>query len=168
MRFVADMNIQMILGESTSLIAAVGFFQIYKFIYNGQKALSVITEFFTRVAIAISIDFGFNSLSFWLQMSYMNVAIDRVWKKSWRKHMVIAFIVTAMTMLYFAGRLLPIVSAKSSSNSTMSNVNCSQLILKSWPKKIYFVFLFLSFSSLPSYLFLVIETVFLYNYRNLK
>ena len=30
MRFVADMSIQMILGESTSLIAAVGFFQIYK------------------------------------------------------------------------------------------------------------------------------------------
>ena len=131
MRFVADMSIQMILGESTSLIAAVGFFQIYKFIYSGQKALSVITEFFTRVSIAISIDFAFNSLSFWLQMSYMNVAIDRVWKKSWRKHMVIAFIVTALTMLYFAGRLLPIVSAKSSSNSTMSNVNCSQLILKS-------------------------------------
>ena len=131
MRFVADISIQMILGESTSLIAAVGFFQIYKFIYNGEKALSVITEFFTRASIAISIDFAFNSLSFWLQMSYMNVAIDRVWKKSWRKHMVIAFIVTALTMLYFAGRLLPIVSAKSSSNSTMSNANCSQLILES-------------------------------------
>ena len=130
MRFVADMSIQMILGESTSMIAAVGFFQIYKFIYNVQKA-SVITEFFTRVSIAISIDFAFNSLSFWLQMSHMNVAIDRVWKKSWRKHMVIAFIVTALTMLYFAGRLLPIVSAKSSSNSTMSNANCSQLILES-------------------------------------
>ena len=131
MRFVADMSIQMILGESTSLIAAVGFFQIYKCIYNDQEAMSVITEFVTRVSIAISIDFAFNSLSFWLQMSYMNVAIDRVWKKSWRKHMVIAFIVTALTMLYFAGRLLPIVSAKSSSNSTMSNANCSQLILES-------------------------------------
>ena len=69
MRFVADMSIQMILGESTSLIAAVGFFQIYKFIYSGQKALSVITEFFVRVSIVISIDFAFNSLAFWLQMS---------------------------------------------------------------------------------------------------
>ena len=130
MRFVADMSIQMILGESTSMIAAVGFFQIYKFIYNGQKA-SVITEFFTRVSIAISIDFAFNSLSFWLQMSYMNVAIDRVWKNRWRKHLVFAFIVTALTMLYYPDRLLPIVSAKSSSNSTMSNANCSQLILES-------------------------------------
>ena len=130
MRFVADMSIQMILGESTSMIAAVGFFQIYKFIYNVQKA-SVITEFFTRVSIAISIDFAFNSLSFWLQMSYMNVAIDRVWKNRWRKHLVIAFIVTALTMLYYPDRLLPIVRAKSSSNSTMSNANCSQLILES-------------------------------------
>ena len=106
-------------------------FQIYKFIYNGQKALPAITDFFTRVSIAISMDFAFNTLSFWLQMSYLNVAIDRVWKKRWRKHMVIAFIVTALTMLYFLDRLLPIVSAKSSSNSTMSNANCSQLILES-------------------------------------
>ena len=65
--------------------------------------------------------------------------------------MVIAFIVTALTKLYFAGRLLPIVSAKSSSNSAMSNANYSQLILESWPKKIYFVslFKFQPFSILP-------------------
>ena len=86
MRFMADMSIQMILGESTSLIVAVGFFRIHNFVYSGQKALSVKTEFFIRVSIAISIDFAFNSLSFWLQMSYMNVVIDRVWKRRWRAH----------------------------------------------------------------------------------
>ena len=31
---MADMSIQMILGESTSLIAAVGFIQLYNFMYN--------------------------------------------------------------------------------------------------------------------------------------
>ena len=92
---MADMSIQMILGESTSMIAAVGFFQIHNFVYSGQKALSAKTEYFIHVSIAISIDFAFNSLSFWLQMSYMNVAIDRVWKRRWRKHIDIAFIVTA-------------------------------------------------------------------------
>ena len=64
MRFMADMSIQMILGESMSLIVAVGFFRILNFVYSGQKALSAITEFFIRVFIAISIDFAFNSLSF--------------------------------------------------------------------------------------------------------
>ena len=34
MRLVADMSIQMILGESTSLIVAVGFIQLYNFMYN--------------------------------------------------------------------------------------------------------------------------------------
>ena len=38
---MADMSIQMILGESTSLIAAVRFFRILNFVYSGKKALSV-------------------------------------------------------------------------------------------------------------------------------
>ena len=92
---MADMSIQMILSESTLLIAAVGFFRIHNVVYSGQKALSTITEFFIRVSITISIEFAFNSLSFRLQMSYMNVAIDSVLKRRWRKHMDIAFIVTA-------------------------------------------------------------------------
>ena len=42
-RFMADMSIQMILGESTSLIVAVGFFRILNFVYSGKKALSAKT-----------------------------------------------------------------------------------------------------------------------------
>ena len=79
MRFVADMSIQMILGESTSLIAAVGFIQLYNFMYNRSDASSAstnmvyITQFFIRVSIAISVDFVFNSFS-----SYLNIAVVRV------------------------------------------------------------------------------------------
>ena len=107
MRFVADMSIQMILGESTSLIAAVGFIQLYSFMYIRSDASSAstnmvyITQFFVPVFIAISIDFVFNSFSFWLQMSYLNIAVVRVWRKKWRKHMLIAFILTAATVLFY-------------------------------------------------------------------
>ena len=100
---MADMSIQMILGESTSLIAAVGVIQLYNFMYSGKDTSSEITEFFKRISIALSIDFAFNSLSFWLQMSYMNVAVVRVWRKKWRKHMFIAFILITVTMFYFSG-----------------------------------------------------------------
>ena len=131
MRFVADMSIQMILGESTSLIAAVGFLQLYNVMYNGRDTLSGINEFLIRVSIALSIDFAFNSLSFWLQMSYLNIAVVRVWRKKWRKHMLIGFIVTALTMLYFTSRLLSIVSANNSSNGAINNSNCSERILQS-------------------------------------
>lgn len=125
MRFVADMSIQMILGESTSLIAAVGFIQLYNFMYyNGDPSsnnMSFVTQFFIRVSIAISIDFVFNSFSFWLQMSYLNVAVVRVWKKKWRKHMLIAFILTAVTLCYFTTHLFAVVKDK---NTKTRDLNC--------------------------------------------
>lgn len=85
MRFIADMSIQMILGESTALVAAVGFIQLYSFMYNNHglsfSDIHLVADFFIRVSIALSIDFVFNSFSFWLQMSYFNIAVVRVWKK---------------------------------------------------------------------------------------
>ena len=126
MRFVADMSIQMILFESTSLIVAVGFIQLYNFMYNRNDASSSsITEFFIRVSIAISIDFVFNSFSFWLQMSYLNIAVVRVWRKKWRKHMLVAFILTAMTLCYFTSHLFAVVKAKNTSGVIIANISCT-------------------------------------------
>ncbi|XP_067044642.1 uncharacterized protein [Acropora muricata] len=71
MRLVADVSIQMILGESTSLIAVVGCIQLYKFMYCDGSLQSALNQFFIRVSIALSIDFVFNSFSLWLQMSYL-------------------------------------------------------------------------------------------------
>ena len=125
MRFVADMSIQMILFESTSLIAAVGFIQLYSFMHNRNDAsLASITQFFIRVSIAISIDFVFNSFSFWLQMSYLNIAVVRVWRKKWRKHMLVAFILTAMTLCYFTSHLFAVVKAKHTSGVRIDDISC--------------------------------------------
>ena len=129
MRFVADMSIQMILGESTALIAAVGAIQLYSFMYNNNSVsfsdLHVIADIFIRVSIALSIDFVFNSFSFWLQMSYFNIAVVRVWKRKWRKHMVVGFILTSVTMCYFTTHLFAVVQDKHTSGATMRHFNCT-------------------------------------------
>ncbi|KAL9963958.1 hypothetical protein ACROYT_G027522 [Oculina patagonica] len=129
MRFIADMSIQMILGESTALITAVGFIQLYNFMYPADNPSSTnmyfITQFYIRVSIALSIDFVFNSFSFWLQMSYLNIAVARVWKKKWRKHMVVAFIVTTVTLCYFTTHLFAVVKEKNTSGVKRSDLNCT-------------------------------------------
>ena len=129
MRFIADMSIQMILGESTSLVAAVGFIQLYSFMYNNHglsfSDMHLVTDFFIRVSIALSIDFVFNSFSFWLQMSYFNIAVVRVWKKKWRKHMVVGLILTSVTMCYFTTHLFAVVKEKHKSGATMRHFNCT-------------------------------------------
>ena len=129
MRFIADMSIQMILGESTALIAAVGFIQLYNFMYPADNPSSTnmyfITQFFIRVSIALSIDFIFNSFSFWIQMSYLNIAVAKVWRKKWRKHMVVAFILTTVTLCYFTTHLFAVVKAKNNSGTKAPNFNCT-------------------------------------------
>ncbi len=115
MRLIADMSIQMILGESTALMAATGFLYLYNFMYptgTELRYIDFITKFFMRVSIALSIDFVFNSFSFWLQMSYLNVAVVRVWKKKWRKHMIVSLILTSVTICFFASFLFAVVSDK--------------------------------------------------------
>ncbi|XP_078380084.1 uncharacterized protein LOC144663025 [Oculina patagonica] len=128
MRFIADMSIQMILGESTALIAAVGFIQLYSFMYNNNSLsfadMHLISDFFIRVSIALSIDFVFNSFSFWLQMSYLNIAVVRVWKKKWRKHMVVGLILTSVTMCYFTPYLFAVVRDKHSGEK-VRHFNCT-------------------------------------------
>ena len=129
MRLVADMSIQMILGESTALITAMGFIQMYSFMYNNNSPsftdMHLIEEFCIRVAIGLSIDLFFNSFSFWLQMSYYNVAVVQVWKKKWKKHMTVCVIVTALTMCYCARHLFPLVKAKHSIEKTKRHFNCT-------------------------------------------
>ncbi|KAJ7358889.1 hypothetical protein OS493_020727 [Desmophyllum pertusum] len=130
MRFIADMSIQMILGESTALIAAVGFTQMYDFMYNNNNSpsftdMQLVANFFTRVSIALSIDLMFNSFSFWLQMSYLNVAVVQVWKKKWRKHMVVGLILTTVTMCYFTTHLFAIVKYQHSSGAAVRHFNCT-------------------------------------------
>ena len=129
MRFIADMSIQMILGESTALVAAVGFIQLYSFMYNNHglsfSDMHLVADFFIRVSIALSIDFAFNSFSFWLQMSYFNIAVVRVWKKKWRKHMVVGLISTSVTMCYFTAHLFAVVKEKHKSGATMRHFNCT-------------------------------------------
>ncbi|KAJ7378212.1 hypothetical protein OS493_024160 [Desmophyllum pertusum] len=129
MRFIADMSIQMILGESTALIAAVGFIQLYNFMYPANNPshtnIYFVMQFFIRVSIAISIDFVFNSFSFWIQMSYLNVAIVRVWKKKWRKHMVVAFILTAVTLCYYTTHLFSVVKAKNTPGAKTPDLSCT-------------------------------------------
>ena len=121
MRLVADVSIQMILGESTSLIAAVGFIQLYKFMYSDGSPQSPFDQFFIRVSIALSIDFVFNSFSLWLQMSYLNVAVARVWRKKWRKHMLIGLIITIVTLCYFTTHLFAVVEDRNISKAKVFN-----------------------------------------------
>ena len=129
-RLVADMSIQIILGESTALIMAVGYFQIYKFMYSDSNHsftdYSLLLEFVKRVTAGLVIDLVFNTFSVWLQVFVLNVAVIRVWKTKWKAHTLVAFINSSMTMVYFTEYLYAVVRQKQPSGGMVRYAfNCS-------------------------------------------
>ena len=57
-------------------------------------------------------------------MSYLNIAVVRVWRKKWRKHMLVASILTAMTLCYFTSHLFAVVKANSASGVRIDDISC--------------------------------------------
>ena len=51
-------------------------------------------------------DFDFDPFSFWLQMSYLNVAVVRGLRREWKKHVFVAFILTTFVLFAFTNTVL--------------------------------------------------------------
>ena len=116
MRFVADVSIQLLLTEPTALVTAVGFIQVYKFMYpdvSNQPVSDLIWGFIERCATGLAIDVVFNTVSVWLQVTLFNVAVLKVWNShNWRAHVIANVVCTLMTILYFTEYLFDIIRRK--------------------------------------------------------
>lgn len=119
MRFVADVSIQLLLTEPTALVSAVGFIQLYQFMYPDDLHASedyftgLFWEFLWRCLTGLAIDVIFNTISVWLQVMLFNIAVLRVWNsKNWRSHVIANAVCTVMVAFYFTEYLFAIVSGK--------------------------------------------------------
>ncbi|XP_032226762.1 uncharacterized protein LOC116610153 [Nematostella vectensis] len=115
-RFMADVSIQILIQESTSLIAALGFIHLFHFMYSNNKPPftdnSVLINFAIRCIIGLCIDVVFNTISVVIQTRLMNIAVNRVWRKKWRYHLVVNLIITSLTIIYFTEYLLDVARKK--------------------------------------------------------
>ena len=116
MRFVADVSIQLLLTEPTALVSAVGFIQVYKFMYPDISTPSVpdlVWGFLERCVTGLAVDVVFNTVSVWLQVRVFNIAVLKVWNsKNWRVHFIANIVFTLMSMLYFSEYLFAIIKTK--------------------------------------------------------
>ncbi|XP_031551722.1 uncharacterized protein LOC116288989 [Actinia tenebrosa] len=128
-RLIADISIQIMMQEVTALVTALGFISVYRFIYS-QKSLTnfeIITDFLVRAGIGLLIDVVFNVISLLIQTRVMNIAVNRVWKKKWRHHIVVNSLIVFICVLYFSEHLFKIAQDKydSRGHSKLDKLNCS-------------------------------------------
>ena len=97
-RLAADIVIMSILYESSGVISVNGFLYLYRYFYISDNfALQLLQSFARTTSVALAIEWFFASLSLAIETRYQNMPVMAVWRRRWKKHIVVA-IVNAVVM----------------------------------------------------------------------
>ena len=126
LRLRADLDIQNMLYEYTSIILIQIYFALYLITNFEVTSWPVIKSALLRIAIAVGIEVFFNCLAIFIQIHLHGIPVARIWFKHWRLHMLANAFLAAMTIWYFSTALLEIVEVCINSHQTLNMTNCTQ------------------------------------------
>jgi hypothetical protein len=126
-RFNADLEIQNILFEYTTIIISQAYLSCFILMNFDVPPWQVIKGSLIRIAMSIVIDFLFNTISVFFQIHYYDIPMCNVWVHYWLRHLAAnAFIIIA-TIDYFGGSLLSVFSGLKSSQKEYNPRNCTSV-----------------------------------------
>ena len=89
-RITADIAIMSIPYESSAIVSIYGFFHLYQFIYENTSFWLLLVSFTKLTAVPLVIEWLFTSISLAIETRYQNLAVMAVWRKAWRRDILVA------------------------------------------------------------------------------
>ena len=126
-RFNADLEIQNILFEYTTVILSQAYLVLYLVMSFKVHAWQVIRGSLIRISIRIAMDFVFNVISVFIQVHVYDIPMRRVWFKYWRRHVVANALIIIIMISYFGFSLVSVFAARQDRSMQYELRNCSSL-----------------------------------------
>jgi len=109
-RLMADIAIMSMLHESTAIVSVNGFLYLYQYIYlKDDSLLELLQSFAITTSVQLVIEWFFTSISLAIETRYQNIAVMAVWRTRWKRHFLVATIMSSIFALWSTKYLLPIV-----------------------------------------------------------
>ena len=90
-RLTADICIISMLYESSAVISVNGFLHLYQYFYTSYNSpLQLLQSFAITTSVPLVIEWFFTSVSIAIETRYQNMPIMAVWRKQWRRHIIVA------------------------------------------------------------------------------
>ena len=124
-RFNADLEIQNILFEYTTVILSQAYLASYFVISYDIPPWQIIKASIIRVAISLAIDFVFNLISVLIQIHCYNIPMQRVWVKYWRRHVGANAVMIIVFVSYFGSVLVSVFRGNNHSLTRYKLKNCT-------------------------------------------
>ena len=120
-RLMADIAIMSILYESTAVVAVNGFLFFYQMIYQQNDSLmKLLQSFAVRTSVPLVIEWFFTSVSLAIETRYQNMAVMAVWRRRWKRHILVAVANAVPLALWTGSNLIEVVHGRFDE----SNQNC--------------------------------------------
>ena len=117
-RLAADIAIMSVVYEAGAVISANGFLYLYQFYYTRNNSpLELLQSFAVSTLVPLAIEWFFTSVSLAIETRYLNIPVIAVWRKRWKRHILVA-IVNSVAITVWADTTLLIAVEGRFSNVT--------------------------------------------------
>ena len=117
-RLMADLAIMSMLSESTGIVSVNGVLYLYQFIYlQNESFVLLLCSFAIHTSILLVIEWFFTSVSLAIETRYQNMAVMAVWRKRWKRHILVAIVNTVPLALWSSGYLIEILHGRFNKNN---------------------------------------------------
>ena len=92
-RLATDICIMSMLSESSAVISVNGLLHLHQYFYTSDNSpLQLLQSFAITTSVPLVIEWCFTSVSIAIETRYQNMPIMAVWRKQWRRHILVAAI----------------------------------------------------------------------------
>ena len=92
-RLATDIAIISMLGEASAVISVNGFLHLHEYCYTDNKTpLILLKSFVITTTVPLAIEWFFSSVSIAIETRYQNRPVMAVWRKHWKRHLVVALV----------------------------------------------------------------------------
>ena len=106
-RLMADIAIMSMLFESTAVVSVNGFLHLYQWIFlENDSFLNLLQSFAKYTSVPLVIEWFFTSVSLAIETRYQNMAVMAVWRRQWKRHILVAIVNIFPVAIWTSGNLL--------------------------------------------------------------
>ncbi len=101
------------LMESTAVVSVNGFLYLYQWIFlENDSLVELLQSFAIHTSATLVIEWFFTSVSLAIETRYQNMAVMAVWRKQWKRHILVAIVNVFPVAISTSVSLLVIVHAR--------------------------------------------------------
>ena len=109
-RLMADIAIMSMLSESAAIISVNGVLYLYRWTYlENSSFVNLLHSFAIHTSVPLLIEWFFNSASLAIETRYQNMPVMAIWRRQWKRHILVAIVNTVPIAVFLSGNLLSVV-----------------------------------------------------------